>query len=64
MALYLLPLQLFVFAHLPDVLGVYGRRNTTFLTIIIAYYALVLFVWLNFATNAPAWVPYQVWTGG
>jgi hypothetical protein len=61
--LYLLPLQLFVFAHLPDILGRHGRRNTALVAAIIAFYALVLFVWLNFAFNARAWLPYQVWTG-
>lgn len=63
MALYLLPLQLFVFAHLPDVLGAYGRRNTEIVAMTLAYYALVLFVWLNFAANAPSWLPYQIWAG-
>jgi hypothetical protein len=63
MGLYLLPLQLFVFAHLPDVLGRHGGRNTILVAAIIAFYALVLFVWLNFAVNARGWLPYQVWTG-
>ncbi|MEO1701523.1 MAG: EpsG family protein [Pseudomonadota bacterium] len=62
-ALYLLPLQVFVFAHLPDILGRPGGKNTVFVAGIIAYYALVLFVWLNFATNARGWLPYQVWFG-
>ncbi|WP_296643816.1 EpsG family protein [Roseinatronobacter sp.] len=61
--LYLLPLQLFVFAHLPDVIGLPGRRNTVLVAAIIAFYAAVLFVWLNFSVNARAWLPYQVWTG-
>lgn len=61
--LYLLPLQLFVFAHLPDMLGRRGGNNRLLLTTIIAFYALVLFVWLNFAAHARSWLPYQVWTG-
>lgn len=63
MGLYLLPLQLFVFAHLPDILGRHGRRNTALVAAIIGFYALVLLVWLNFAANARGWLPYQVWTG-
>jgi hypothetical protein len=63
MGLYLLPLQLFVFAHLPDVLGRHGGRNTVLVATIIAFYALVLFVWLNFAAHANSWLPYQVWIG-
>ena len=59
-ALYLIPLQLFVFARLPDVIG-RGRSIRTWVIAIVVYYATVLFVWLNFATNAFAWVPYHSW---
>ncbi len=60
MALYLIPLQLVLFSHLPDALGVRNRRNTTFVFLIVFYYALVQFVWLNFAAHAPYWLPYQM----
>ena len=60
MGLYVIPLQLFVFAHLPDVLGAFGRRNDRIVSWILLYYALVLFVWLNFAHHSHRWVPYQV----
>jgi len=63
-ALYLLPLQLFVFSNLPDVLGKYGRHNHNIVALILIYYALILLTWLNFANNAFAWLPYQVWLGG
>lgn len=54
-ALYALPLQLFLFSHLPDVF----KKSKRIITILILlYYALVLFVWLNFATNAFSWLPY------
>ena len=59
-ALYLIPLQLFVFARLPDVLG-RGRSIRTWVVAVVAYYATVLLVWLNFATHAFAWVPYHSW---
>lgn len=58
-ALYLIPIQLFVFARLPQL-----AHNTTIRTqlvlAIIVYYATVLFVWLNFATHAEYWLPYQI----
>lgn len=57
-ALYLIPLQLYVFARLPDLLGQAARRRQ-WVAAVVAYYAVVLFVWLNFATHAGAWLPYQ-----
>ena len=63
MALYIIPLQLVVFAHLPDVIGVFGRRNQTIVALILLYYATILFVWLNFASHASYWVPYQMGIG-
>jgi hypothetical protein len=58
-ALYMLPLQLVVFAYLPDVLGARGGRNTAFTGLVLLYYGAVLFVWLNYATHAFAWLPYR-----
>ncbi|MGB7373486.1 EpsG family protein [Pontixanthobacter sp.] len=60
MALYLIPLQLFVFAHLPDALGGYKRRNQVIVVAILIYYAAVMFTWLNFASHSRYWVPYNV----
>ena len=57
--LYLLPLQLVVFAHLPEVFGRPGQKNGVWVGAVLAYYAAVLFVWLNFATHAEYWLPYQ-----
>ena len=57
--LYLLPLQLVVFAHLPEVLGRPGQANENWVWAVLAYYAAVLFVWLNFATHAGYWLPYR-----
>lgn len=58
-ALYLLPLQLMVFAYLPEVLGSSVRSNRGWVLAVVAYYALVEFVWLNFAIHAKYWVPYR-----
>ena len=60
MALYLIPLQLFVFSRLPDLMG-RGRRLRNWVMAVVAYYAAVLFVWLNFATHSEFWLPYQSW---
>ncbi len=57
-ALYLIPLQLFVFSRLPR-LATTVRGRTPLVLGIVIYYAAVLLVWLNFATHAPYWTPYQ-----
>ena len=57
-ALYLIPLQLFVFARVPTLASTIQVR-TILVVSVVAYYALVQFVWLNFATHAYGWVPYQ-----
>jgi len=58
MALYLIPIQLVVFARL----GILMSHKTSMKTVnigIITYYSIVLFIWLNFATYAYLWLPYQ-----
>jgi hypothetical protein len=62
-ALYMIPLQLFVFSHLPDLMGRYHRRNPAIVLLIVIYYALILTVWLVFGNFSRAWLPYQVWLG-
>lgn len=58
MALYFIPLQIVVFASLPRT-----SSNVQYRTLIVLgaifYYASVQFVWLNFASHAGAWIPYQ-----
>jgi hypothetical protein len=58
-ALYWIPLQLFILSRLPDALGRPNGRNGVLVRGVIAYSAAVLFVWLVFATHAFAWLPYQ-----
>jgi hypothetical protein len=58
-ALYWIPLQLFVWSRLPDALGTPGKRNKIWVYLAIFYSALVLFVWLFFATHSFAWLPYK-----
>lgn len=61
-ALYLIPIQMFVFARLPFV--VTDPRHRGLVTIgVVGYYGLVQAVWLFFAGHSFAWLPYQniVW---
>ena len=58
-ALYWIPLQLFVWSRLPDVLGRRGRRNPVWVTAVVGYSGAVFFVWLFFASHSFAWLPYQ-----
>lgn len=57
-ALYLIPLQLFVFSRVPRLARTVEVRTPLVLGVVV-YYTAVLFVWLNFATHAFAWLPYQ-----
>lgn len=56
-ALYWIPLQLFVLSRLPDAMGKAHSRAT--LLWIAAYCGAVQFVWLGFASHAMYWLPYQ-----
>jgi hypothetical protein len=58
-ALYMLPLQLVVFAYLPDVFGRNQQQRSLLVVGVLAYYAVVQFVWLNYAQTAFAWLPYR-----
>jgi len=58
-ALYLIPVQLFVWSHFPDAIGRVGRKNPWALLIVLGFYACVLFVWLFFADNRYSWIPYK-----
>lgn len=57
-ALYFIPLQLFVFSRLPRLASTTQARTPLVLSI-VAYYAAVQYVWLNHATHAQYWLPYQ-----
>jgi hypothetical protein len=60
-ALYLIPLQLFVWARVPIVFAnsIVGKK--ALIGLIIAYSGVVLMVWLLFAVNAVAWLPYKLY---
>ena len=58
MALYLLPIQLFVGSRLPGshIFGINGRDWRVLLTL---FSFLFLYIWFNFANNSWAWLPYD-----
>lgn len=58
-ALYLIPVQIFVFSRVPLLAGTDIRKRTGLVLGVVAYYAAVLLVWLNLANHAQYWVPYQ-----
>ena len=60
LALYLIPLQMFVLGRLPSAFPDRGRLNMQIIVAIVAYSAAIQFVWLTYAANAGFWVPYQL----
>lgn len=61
MALYFIPVQVFVLSRLPDALQRrYGSGDLIRLGVIL-YSGMVLFVWLNFAVHARYWLPYRTY---
>lgn len=59
LALYWIPLQLFVLSRLPNAIGNPNGVNKEWVFGVVAYSAAVMFVWLFFAKTAFAWLPYQ-----
>ena len=58
-ALYWIPLQLFVLSRLPNALGKRNGKNLLWVLAVVAYSAAVHFVWLFYADTAFAWLPYK-----
>lgn len=60
LALYWIPLQLFVWSRVPDAMGRSGIVNTkAWVFLVVGYSALAYLVWLFFATHAHFWLPYR-----
>lgn len=57
-ALYLTPIQIYVFSRIHRLFPNDIQKIIAILTVIL-YYGMVLFVWLNFAEHVPDWVPYK-----
>lgn len=62
LALYIIPLQLFVLGRLPWVFPMNGAMNKVIVLSIILYSGMIEVIWLNFADNAFSWLPYQVYS--
>lgn len=58
-ALYWIPLQLFVLSRVPHALSASPAHTSLWLALILVYSAAVLFVWLSFADHAVYWLPYR-----
>ena len=58
LALYLLPLQLFVGSRLPET-HLFGLTRISWKLVLVCFCFVFLFVWFNFALNSGAWLPYQ-----
>lgn len=59
LALYWIPVQLFVWSRLPDALGLRYLGPAIWVYGVVLYSALVLFVWLFFSAHSSAWLPYR-----
>ena len=57
-ALYLLPIQLYIGSRIPyaRILGISGRDWNVSIVFICFIY---LYIWLNYANNSSAWLPYR-----
>lgn len=58
LALYLLPIQLFVGSRMPGT-HIFGITAQGWKVVLVFFSFLFLYVWLNFANNSWVWVPYN-----
>ncbi len=62
-AIYIVPLQIYVFSRLPLVFGA-GLRQSMFITSVIIFYSLLALVaWFTLGTAAGNWLPYRNYLG-
>jgi hypothetical protein len=59
LTIYLIPMQIFVYSRIGYCFGLFRRGWLMWTTAVIAYAAAVQFVWLNYAVNSFAWLPYR-----
>jgi hypothetical protein len=59
--LYLIPLQLMVLSRVPNAFARSEQGVRSISVLVVLYSAAVQFVWLNYASHANAWVPYQLY---
>lgn len=58
-ALYWIPLQLFVWSRLPNAVRTPNGANSGWTWIVVGYSAAVQFVWLVFSNYSSSWLPYR-----
>jgi hypothetical protein len=58
-ALYWIPLQLFVWSRLPQAMGDRAGTQRQWVAVVLVYALAVQFVWLFYADHSYAWLPYQ-----
>ncbi|ROO26351.1 EpsG family protein [Salinisphaera japonica] len=58
-ALYLMPIQLVIASHFTYFFSAASRVLAR--SLLLAFYGVVLFVWLNFASHSNFWLPYRFW---
>jgi len=58
-ALYWIPIQIFVWSRLPQAVSIGPRLERLLRQFVIAYSLAVLLVWLLFGDHAFAWIPYR-----
>jgi hypothetical protein len=58
-ALYWIPLQLFVWSRVPDAIGRTDGAKKFLVYAVVVYSASVHFVWLFFSTHSFLWLPYK-----
>jgi hypothetical protein len=58
-ALYCIPLQIFILANLPLILNEYLSRKSYLIIMITIYSGLLLFVWIYYGDYSEYWIPYQ-----
>lgn len=61
LGLYLLPVQCFVWSRVPDALASNKQQRVMLGTAVVALYAAVFFVFINFGDHAASWIPYRFW---
>lgn len=59
LAIYLIPVQIFVYSRIGYCFGLIHRGWLAWTAGVLVYSAAVQLVWLNYAVNAFAWIPYQ-----
>ena len=59
LALYWIPLQLFVWSRLPQAMGQHAGTRRQWVAVVIVYAFAVQFVWLFYADHSYAWLPYK-----